>query len=198
MRDWLNGTAAGEQKKQDGSKNKKNNIEKAGKKGKTTTTSASKTSTSKESVTHKTALSKKVSGPSLLKLNEGGSKSATKVSGSASKEEAASGNVKVKVKKATVAKAVGTIPVRLNVYSLVKVNENIKYTGIGIYHSGTEVHNCEWAYGGHPLDTSGIFQMKKPRDLKSLSDIDGSFVFMQTLRIGFTSLTLEQVNALVS
>lgn len=187
MRDWLNGAAGGGQKKEDGQKgNKKKTIE-AGKKGKTTTTSASKKTCSKESVTSKTSLSKKVTGPSLPKLS---GKSASKVSESASKEVALSRNVKVK--------AVGTIAVRLNVYSLVKVNEKLKYTGIGIYHSGTEVHNCEWAYGGHPLETSGIFQMVKPRDLKSLSDIDGNFVFMQTQRIGCTTLSLEQVNALVS
>ena len=90
------------------------------------------------------------------------------------------------------------VPVRINVYSLVKVNEKLCYTGLGIYHSGVEVHNTEWAYGGHPYALSGIFQMVQPRDLKSLSDIDGSFKFTQTLRIGYTTYSLEQIKALVS
>lgn len=189
--DWLNGAG---QKKKEAKKNTKKTML-AGKNVKTAT-STSKTSSKENSAALKTVAlqPKKVADSPVLKITEDASVSTAKVSASSSSETVV-GKGKGKASKA---KVVGTIPVRVNVYSLVKVNESIKYTGIGIYHTGTEVHNCEWAYGGHPLDKSGIFLMRKPRDLKSLSDIDGSFVFMQTLQIGFTSYSLEQVKALVN
>lgn len=31
--------------------------------------------------------------------------------------------------------------------------------GIGIYHSGVEVHGTEYSFGGHEYDFSGIFQV---------------------------------------
>lgn len=210
MRDWINGSNEGTgQKKAKGKQKQKMNNKKAMLSGKSISKqlkqSTSKTSSSKaRAPSTRTVQSKKVkiiSAPPIghLKSRGGSLKMVIKTDESTSDESVGSLE-KIKATSADSVKKTrkGKYPVRLNVYSLVKVNEKIKYTGIGIYHSGTEVHGNEWAYGGHPLEGSGIYLMKKPRDLKSLSDIDGSFIFKETLRIGFTDFTLEQVREIVS
>lgn len=85
-----------------------------------------------------------------------------------------------------------TFKVQVNVYALEVVNVHIQY-GFGIFHTGVEVHRNEWAYGGHQYDLPGIFRMKQPRNLKSLSDIDGVFTFLKTLPMGTTGRTLPEV-----
>lgn len=95
----------------------------------------------------------------------------------------------------------GATPVRVNVYEQKALKEKLHsfgITGIGIFHSGLEVHGMEWCYGGHPSDSSGIYKMAKPRDLKSLSEnFNSQFEYRQTLRLGYTEKTLEQVISLV-
>ena len=90
-----------------------------------------------------------------------------------------------------------TFKVQVNVYALEVVNVHIQY-GFGIFHTGVEVHRNEWAYGGHQYDLPGIFRMKQPRNLKSLSDIDGVFTFLKTLPMGTTGRTLPEVVEVVS
>ncbi|KAJ6220073.1 hypothetical protein RDWZM_005885 [Blomia tropicalis] len=83
--------------------------------------------------------------------------------------------------------------VYVNVYSLNEINNMIQHTGMGVYHSGVEVFGHEWAYGGHSESTTGIYQMKAPGDVTSLSTTDGSFVFVQSISIGITKYDLNQI-----
>ncbi|XP_017481870.1 PREDICTED: desumoylating isopeptidase 2-like [Rhagoletis zephyria] len=87
--------------------------------------------------------------------------------------------------------------VKLNVYGLSEVNKVINYFGLGIYHSGVEVYGSEWAYGGYPKPIASIYRMRKPRDLTSLSDIDGRFHFVQTIEMGKTHFTLKEVKMIL-
>ena len=88
--------------------------------------------------------------------------------------------------------------VRLNVYGLTSLNQVIRYTGIGVYHSGVEVYGVEWAYGGYPYPVSSIFRMRQPRDLASLSDINGKFQFVQSIQMDRTKFTYEEIKMIVS
>lgn len=50
--------------------------------------------------------------------------------------------------------------VRLNVYDLLEANKHIAWAGLGVFHSGVEVHGREYAYGGHEFRCA---QWKHPR-----------------------------------
>jgi PPPDE putative peptidase domain len=39
-------------------------------------------------------------------------------------------------------------PVNVNVYDLGEMNGYISWLGVGVYHSGVEVHGKEYAFGG--------------------------------------------------
>ena len=42
-------------------------------------------------------------------------------------------------------------PVRINIYDLGEFNGYLSWLGLGIFHSGVEVHGKEYAFGGeHP------------------------------------------------
>lgn len=51
---------------------------------------------------------------------------------------------------------------------------------------------------GYPKPIASIYRMRKPRDLTSLSDIDGRFHFVQTIEMGKTHFTLKEVKMIVS
>lgn len=80
--------------------------------------------------------------------------------------------------------------VYLNVYDLSEQNNVLYWCGVGIYHSGVEVYGCEYAYGGHDLDLSGIFhtEPKKP---------PGPVEFRVSIPMGECRLTKVEVEQLV-
>lgn len=90
------------------------------------------------------------------------------------------------------------VPVELNVYDLAhpdnpdavpNLNWYLYGLGMGLYHSGVCVYGIEHCYGGHPEEHTGVFQVrpKKAPDAR----------FRQTIFIGRTELTAQQVSQLV-
>lgn len=84
-------------------------------------------------------------------------------------------------------------PVFLNVYDMYWINQYTFPVGLGVFHSGVVVHGKEYAYGGHPYSWSGIFDMSP----KSVNTLGEEFKYRETLTIGTTSLTPDQVEDLV-
>ncbi|KAF2365247.1 PPPDE putative peptidase domain [Trinorchestia longiramus] len=85
-------------------------------------------------------------------------------------------------------------PVILNVYDMYWTNEYTSSLGLGVFHSGVEVYNTEYAYGGHPFPISGVFEIT-PRDAEDLGD---QFKFKQSLHLGHTDFTEEEVKRIVA
>ncbi|CAL0332676.1 unnamed protein product [Lupinus luteus] len=76
-------------------------------------------------------------------------------------------------------------PVYLNVYDLTPMNGYMYWSGLGIFHSGVEVHGVEYAFGAHDYSTSGVFEVE-PRQCPG-------FKFRKSIFIGTTSLDAVQV-----
>ncbi|KAH9415421.1 Desumoylating isopeptidase 2 [Dermatophagoides pteronyssinus] len=88
--------------------------------------------------------------------------------------------------------------VKLNVYGIPIINNMISFTGLGIYHTGVEVYGKEWAYGGYPLPVSSIFRMRCPKDIASLSRISGHLQFDETIIIGPTDYSLQEIEYIIA
>ncbi|KAM3315159.1 hypothetical protein ACQJBY_033736 [Aegilops geniculata] len=76
-------------------------------------------------------------------------------------------------------------PVYLNVYDLTPMNGYIYWAGLGIFHSGIEVHGVEYAFGAHDYPTSGVFEVE-PRQCPG-------FRFRRSIFLGTTCLDPIQV-----
>ncbi|OAY71324.1 deSI-like protein At4g17486 [Ananas comosus] len=79
----------------------------------------------------------------------------------------------------------GDAPVYLNVYDLTPVNGYMYWAGLGIFHSGIEVHGVEYAFGAHDYPSSGVFEVE-PRQCPG-------FRFRKSIFIGTTCLDPLQV-----
>ncbi|KAL6221210.1 hypothetical protein ACLB2K_008962 [Fragaria x ananassa] len=51
-------------------------------------------------------------------------------------------------------------PVVLNVYDLTPMNNYSVWFGLGIFHSGIEVHGKEYGFGAHDFPVSGVFEVE--------------------------------------
>ncbi|GAA0165663.1 cysteine protease [Lithospermum erythrorhizon] len=76
-------------------------------------------------------------------------------------------------------------PVYLNVYDLTPLNGYVYWAGLGIFHSGVEVHGAEYAFGAHDYTTSGVFKVE-PRQCPG-------FKFRRSIFIGTTCMDPIQV-----
>ncbi|XP_074587978.1 uncharacterized protein LOC141843861 isoform X1 [Curcuma longa] len=54
----------------------------------------------------------------------------------------------------------GNTPVYLNVYDLTHINGYMYWAGLGVFHTGIEVHGVEYAFGAHDYPTSGVFEVE--------------------------------------
>ncbi|KAM0907872.1 hypothetical protein ACQ4PT_015850 [Festuca glaucescens] len=81
----------------------------------------------------------------------------------------------------------GNTPVYLNVYDLTPVNGYVFWVGLGIFHSGIEVHGVEYAFGAHDYSISGVFEVE-PRQCPG-------FKFRKSIFVGTTCLDPLQVRA---
>ncbi|GER53109.1 PPPDE putative thiol peptidase family protein [Striga asiatica] len=81
----------------------------------------------------------------------------------------------------------GTVPVYLNVYDLTPINGYAYWLGLGIYHSGVQVHGVEYAFGAHDRSTTGIFEVE-PKCCPG-------FTFRKSILIGRSDLGLKEIRA---
>ncbi|KAL0738593.1 hypothetical protein Bca4012_014803 [Brassica carinata] len=84
-------------------------------------------------------------------------------------------------------KKAGSVPVYLNVYDLTPINGYAYWLGLGVYHSGVEVHGIEYGFGAHEHSTTGIFEVE-PKQCPG-------FTFRKSILIGRTDLDPEKVRA---
>ncbi|KAE9603689.1 hypothetical protein Lal_00001896 [Lupinus albus] len=81
----------------------------------------------------------------------------------------------------------GTVPVYLNVYDLTPINGYAYWFGLGVYHSGVQVHDIEYGFGAHEHDTTGIFEVQ-PKNCPG-------FTFRKSIFIGTTDLGQKEAQA---
>ncbi|KAJ8774214.1 hypothetical protein K2173_009645 [Erythroxylum novogranatense] len=84
---------------------------------------------------------------------------------------------------------VGSVPVYLNVYDLTPVNGYAYWLGLGVYHSGVQVHGVEYAFGAHENSSTGIFEGEPKHG-------DG-FTFRESILIGKTDMSPTDVRAVM-
>ncbi|MCD7453526.1 hypothetical protein HAX54_021261 [Datura stramonium] len=75
----------------------------------------------------------------------------------------------------------------LNVYDLTPANNYLYWAGLGVFHSGIEVHGLEYGYGAHDYPTSGVFEVE-PRSCPG-------FVFRQSVLLGSTDMSRSEVRS---
>ncbi|KAL1125565.1 hypothetical protein V6Z11_A13G052300 [Gossypium hirsutum] len=80
-------------------------------------------------------------------------------------------------------------PVYLNVYDLTNANGYVYWAGLGIFHSGVEVHGVEYAFGAHDYPTSGVFEVE-PRRCPG-------FKFRKSIFMGITCLDPAQLREFI-
>ncbi|KAK1419036.1 hypothetical protein QVD17_28192 [Tagetes erecta] len=69
----------------------------------------------------------------------------------------------------------------LNVYDLTPVNDYLYWLGFGIFHSGIEVYDMEYAFGAHEYPTSGVFEVE-PKSCPG-------FIFRRSIPLGTTDMS---------
>ncbi|KAK4274479.1 hypothetical protein QN277_017690 [Acacia crassicarpa] len=84
-------------------------------------------------------------------------------------------------------KLVAGFPVYLNVYDLTPINGYAYWLGLGVYHSGVQVHGVEYGFGAHERETTGIF-LVEPTHCPG-------FTFRKSIFIGTTDLGPQDVSA---
>ncbi|KAI7987595.1 DeSI-like protein [Camellia lanceoleosa] len=72
----------------------------------------------------------------------------------------------------------------LNVYDLTPMNNYLYWFGLGIFHSGIEVHGLEYGYGAHEYPTSGVFEVE-PRSCPG-------FIFRRSVLLGSTDMSCSE------
>ncbi|XP_034695511.1 deSI-like protein At4g17486 [Vitis riparia] len=92
-------------------------------------------------------------------------------------------------RKSSTKKCRGSVPVYLNVYDLTPINGYAYWLGLGVYHSGVQVHGVEYAFGAHEYPTTGIFE-GEPKQCEGFS-------FRKAILIGWTDVGPEEVRGIM-
>ncbi|PKI41524.1 deSI-like protein At4g17486 [Punica granatum] len=77
----------------------------------------------------------------------------------------------------------------LNVYDLTPINNYLYWFGLGIFHSGIEVHGLEYGFGAHDYPTSGIFEVE-PRSCPG-------FIFRRSVLLGSINMSRSQFRSFI-
>ncbi|KAG2573771.1 hypothetical protein PVAP13_7KG276300 [Panicum virgatum] len=80
-------------------------------------------------------------------------------------------------------------PVVLNVYDLTPMNNYLYWFGLGIFHSGIEVHGMEYGFGAHEFPTSGVFEVE-PKSCPG-------FVYRRSLWMGTTDMSRAEFRSFI-
>ncbi|KAG8374680.1 hypothetical protein BUALT_Bualt10G0021100 [Buddleja alternifolia] len=72
----------------------------------------------------------------------------------------------------------------LNIYDLTPINNYLYWFGLGIFHSGIEVHGLEYGFGAHEYPTSGVFEVE-PRSCPG-------FIFRRSILLGSTDMSRSE------
>ncbi|XP_020402696.1 deSI-like protein At4g17486 isoform X1 [Zea mays] len=78
-----------------------------------------------------------------------------------------------------------TAAVYLNIYDISPLNHYLYWFGLGIFHSGIQVHGMEYGFGAHEYPTSGVFQVE-PKSCPG-------FIFRRSVCVGVTHMSRSQV-----
>ncbi|KAI3836594.1 hypothetical protein MKW98_024413 [Papaver atlanticum] len=71
-------------------------------------------------------------------------------------------------------------PVILNIYDLTPINNYTRCVGLGIFHSGIEVHGLEYGFGAHDYSASGVFEVEPKRC--------PGFLYRCSVQLGYTKM----------
>ncbi|XP_042389266.1 deSI-like protein At4g17486 isoform X1 [Zingiber officinale] len=83
----------------------------------------------------------------------------------------------------------GSTRLYLNVYDLTPANNYLYWFGIGVFHSGIEVHGMEYSFGAHDYSTSGVFEVE-PKSCPG-------FIFRRSVWLGTTTMSRGEVRILI-
>jgi len=79
----------------------------------------------------------------------------------------------------------------LNVYNIHWINQHLP--SVGMYHTGVEIHNKEFAFNGHPWEESGLFETT-PRSCGE--EMEG-VAFKESIVLGMTDFTQRDVRQII-
>ncbi|KAL4342530.1 hypothetical protein GQ457_08G000510 [Hibiscus cannabinus] len=77
----------------------------------------------------------------------------------------------------------------LHVYDLTRINDYSFWFGLGIFHSGIEVHGKEYGFGAHGFSTSGVFVVE-PKSCPR-------FVYRCSISFGSINMPMSEFRALI-
>lgn len=77
----------------------------------------------------------------------------------------------------------------LNVYDLTPMNNYMIWFGLGIFHSGIEVHGKEYGFGAHDFPASGVFEVE-PR-------MCPGFIYRRSITLGQTNMNPSEFRGFI-
>lgn len=85
----------------------------------------------------------------------------------------------------------------LNVYDLTGLNSCLGCCGLSIYHSSIEIYGVEYAFGGHPSESTGVFETQPFYVLAENKLLPPAVKLKAQHQVAFTGLSHTQVQRLI-